>query len=84
MTEEEMVNMEAPDKIYVPQHNIEAGNIQELGELIVAGSTEYIRKEALLEWAKNLKERWEEPPMSRHSPGCVYMLEQLINKLSSM
>lgn len=44
----------------------------------------YIRKEALLEWAKNLKERWEEPPMSKHSPGCVYMLEQLINKLSSM
>jgi hypothetical protein len=27
-----------PDKIYVPQHNIEAGNIQELDELIVAGS----------------------------------------------
>ena len=45
---------------------------------------EYIRKDALLKWAKNLKERWEEPPMSKHSPGCVYMLEQLIEKLNSM
>lgn len=44
-----------PDKIYVPQHNIEAGNIQELDELIVAGSTEYIRKDALLEWIDEYK-----------------------------
>lgn len=42
------------------------------------------RKDALLEWAKNLKDRWEEPPMSKHSPGCVYMLEQVIKKLNSM
>ena len=42
--------MNAPDKIYIPQHNIEAGNIQELRELIVEGSVEYIRKGALLEW----------------------------------
>ena len=41
--------MKAPDKIYVPQHNIEAGTIQELDELIVEGSVEYIRKDALLE-----------------------------------
>ena len=46
---------EIPNKIYVPQHNIEAGNIQELGEPIVAGSTEYVRKDALLEWAENMK-----------------------------
>lgn len=38
------INM-APDKIYVPQNNIEAGTIQELGELIVEGSIEYIRKD---------------------------------------
>lgn len=41
-------------------------------------------REELLEWAKRLKERWEEPLMSKHSPGCVYMLEQLIDKLNSM
>ena len=69
--------MKEPDKIYVsigyeaqtkPFHH----------------SIEYIRKDALLEWANRLKEKWEEPPMSRHSPGCVFMLEQLINKLNSM
>lgn len=38
-----------PDKIYIPQHNIEAGTIQELNEFIVEGSVEYIRKETLLE-----------------------------------
>lgn len=42
--------MKAPDKIYIPQHNIEAGTIQELSELIIEGSVEYIRKNALLEW----------------------------------
>ena len=52
-------------------------------ESIIA-NIEYLRKAALLEWAKRLKEKWEEPPMSKHSPGCVYMLEQLINKLNSM
>ena len=38
----------APDKIYIPQHNIDAGSIQELCELIVEGSVQYIRKDALL------------------------------------
>lgn len=52
-------------------------------KIIIEGET-YIRKDALLEWAKNLKDRWEEPPMSRHSPGCVFMLEQVIDKLNSM
>ena len=47
--------MEAPDKIYVPQHNIEAGSIYELCEFVVGGSVEYIRKDALLEWAKAVK-----------------------------
>ena len=47
--------MEVPDKIYVPQHLVAVGTIQELDELIVEGSVEYIRKEALLEWAKSQK-----------------------------
>ena len=41
-----------PDKIYVPQHNIETGTIQGLCELIVEGSVEYIRKDSLLEWVR--------------------------------
>lgn len=74
--------MEAPDKIYI--------NVTPLGvdysivPIPNFGGVEYIRKDAMLEWAKNLKERWEEPPMSKHSPGCVFMLEQLIDRLNSM
>lgn len=77
----------APNKIYVKEFN---GEISQTWSRIKATVTtanaqhEYIRKDALLEWAKELKERWEEPPMAKHSPGCVYMLEQLINKLKSM
>ena len=44
--------MEAPDKIYVPQYIIEATSVQKLDKPIVAGSTEYIRKDALLEWLR--------------------------------
>jgi len=81
--------MEAPDKIYVPQHHIEAGSIQELGELIVAGSTEYIRKEALLEWAKGqkawlkqgYKKDWKNDDTLN---GGRLMLDKLINKIESL
>ena len=65
-----------PDKIYVPQHNIEAGNIQELDELIVAGSIEYIRKGALLDW---LKERRAE-----HSFEVRKAYQRTIEKIESL
>lgn len=67
-----------PDKIYL--HEISAEELTENLPYHVC----YLRKDTLLEQAKELKERWEEPPMSKHSPGCVYMLEQLIDKLNSM
>lgn len=70
-----------PDKIYV---NYEQDYFVPAVEDKLPYQIEYIRKDALLEWAENLKERWEEPPVSIHSPGCVYMLEQLIGKLNSM
>lgn len=75
--------MKAPDKICVAPHQIFDYDleIQEVGH---NGAEEYIRKKALMEWATNLKERWKEPPVSVHSPGCVYMLEQVIDKLNSM
>ena len=80
--------MKVPDKIYIhPNYEPSGGWITtETREYQPddVWETEYIRKEALLEWAKELKEKWEEPPMSKHSPGCVFMLEQLINKLNSM
>lgn len=88
--------MDAPNKIYLqvcgecPEEDCKNCKFEDLEDnvtwckdLIYKKDIEYIRKDALLEWAKNLKERWEEPPMSRHSPGCVFILEQLINKLNS-
>ena len=76
--------MKAPDKIYIPENlsnsdKIRLSSVDEKGRGIP-----YIRKDALLEWAKNLKDRWCEPPESKHSPGCVYMLEQVIDKLNSL
>ena len=75
--------MKAPDKIYLCA---DAPRMYDwsIVSFEKGGNVEYIRKDALLEWANRLKEKWEEPPMSRHSPGCVFMLEQLINKLNSM
>lgn len=81
VTQKRRANMKAPDKIYV---NIPWDYWRPAADDKLSTDTEYIRKDALLEWAKELKERWEEPPMSKHSPGCVYMLEQLIDKLNSL
>lgn len=75
--------MKAPDKIYVPQHIIEARNIQELGELIVAGSTEYIRKDALLEWAKKKNKRIDTEE-GDYSLGYVSAMIDLIDKIESL
>lgn len=76
--------MEAPDKVYIDDLAVVNDCVTKISLKQLPNFSKYIRKDALLEWAKELKERWEEPPMSRHSPGCVYMLEQLINKLNSM
>ena len=74
--------MKAPKKLFIKPEKITVEMIPG-GELPNVG-IQYIRKDALLEWAKRLKEKWEEPPMSRHSPGCVFMLEQVIAKIESL
>ena len=87
----------APDKIYLqvcgdcPKVDCKNCKFEDLEDnvtwckdRIFDLDVEYIRKDALLEWAKNLKDRWEEPPMSKHSPGCVFMLEQVIKKIESL
>jgi len=89
--------MNAPDKIYLqvcgdcPKVDCKNCKFEDLEDnvtwckdRIFDLDVEYIRKDALLEWAKNLKDRWEEPPMSKHSPGCVFMLEQVIKKIESL
>ena len=78
-----------PDKIYIPQHNIEAGTIQELNELIVEGSVEYIRKDALLELVKSKKARlkqgykhdWKNDDMLH---GGTLILDSLIDEIESL
>lgn len=71
-----------PNKIYIPQHNIEAGTIQELGELIIEGSVEYIRKDALVEWANSwLAFKRSEIVLD---DGFSYAMEELIKKLNEM
>lgn len=78
--------MKAPDKIYVAESLTKTpyGNEWSPTPYISRENTEYLRKDALLEWANRLKEKWEEPPMSNHSPGCVFMLEQVIKKIESL
>ena len=79
--------MNAPNKIYVPQHNIEAGNIQELDELIVDGSIEYIRKDTLLEWAKTeieFSKQVESVSEESYEEGRQQVARLLINYLNSM
>lgn len=65
-----------PDKIYVPQHNIEAGTIQELCELIVDGSVEYINKDSLLEWVRLAYGKLSMNPLDVQD-----VFEELINKI---
>lgn len=74
--------MKAPDKLYIPQHNIEAGTIQELCELIVEGSVEYICKDLLLEWAKELTSE----PYDRTTESALkhQIAHYLLDKLNSL
>ena len=67
--------MEAPDKICVAPHQIDDYDldIQEVGH---NGAVEYIRKEALLEWAKEQKKD--------EMANFPYVLDMLIDKLNSM
>ena len=76
-------NKQIPDVIFIQENDQSRtyGVNQNEG---ISGMHKYIRKDALLEWAKTLKERWEEPPMSNTAKGCIYMLEQVIDKLNSM
>ena len=74
--------MNAPDKIYVPQHNIEAGSIQELCECLVEGSVEYIRKDTLLEWIKKEMKNWSSE--SNTAQGVKMGLTLVIDKIESL
>ena len=70
-----------PDKIYVPQHNIDAGTIQELCEWIVEGSVEYIRKDVLLEWAEDWQNELDD---SLGASMVHHVLNEVIEKIESL
>ena len=74
--------MEAPDNIYVPQHNIEAESIYDLCEFVVGGSVEYIRKDALLGLAKTKLSHLQED--FDVYTGQRLILRELIEKIKSL
>lgn len=65
--------MEAPDKLYISPLIYET----RLYEIPDEDSVEYIRKDALLEWAEN----WKKLGMS---DDFLYAMETLINHMNSM
>lgn len=65
-----------PDKIYLDEDMI---RYHVLNEKLNESDIEYIRKDALLEWAEN----WGKYKL-RTDDGFLYAMELLINKLESL
>ena len=67
--------MKAPDKIYCGNNG--HGNLSYSTEKIYPSMEEYIRKDALLEWANN----WEKIGVSK---DFAYAIETLIKHINSL
>ena len=74
--------MEAPDKIFMPNELLS----EEWGRHIEGQDTEYIRKDALLEWADNYKKHIDEEQLLDDATKSVAksVLDDLIDKLESL
>lgn len=93
MTQERRNNMKAPDKIYlqrVPsnQEVIDGWTVEPVKHTVLE-DIEYIRKDALLEWAKEKKKQLLEQESENDEPSDVAAginagLDMLIGKLKSM
>ena len=74
--------MNAPDKIYTC-YNIEEGEKRQLWSTVLLSDVEqvgeYIRKDALLEWAKE-----QDLSSVLHHPDRHYILVELIEKIESL
>ena len=70
--------MKAPDKIYMPNELLS----EEWCRHIEGQDTEYIRKDALLEWAKECFRLQDEG--SWYSKGAAYAFSRVIDKLNEM
>lgn len=74
--------MKAPDKIYVDIRHPFSNEFTEMLGFESRGNSddiEYIRKDALLEWAEN----WDKYKL-RTDDGFLYAMELLINKINSL
>jgi hypothetical protein len=82
--------MKAPDKIYVAESLIKTpyGNEWSPTPYISRESTEYIRKEALLEWAKEKYEEYDRRIAGFPDDGAYWgqrnAFRQMIDKLNSI
>ena len=73
--------MKAPDKIYAGVEDLGSGYATSVSLSPKEGHSEYIRKDALLEWAK---EKIAKGTIDEWDKGYVQCLKDLIDKLNSM
>lgn len=83
--------MKAPDKIYINKYMLRLGMLYPAQPPADTPEYVYIRKDALLEWAKDLRENArrnrENPPsveFDRYMEGKEATLSKLIYKLNSL
>ena len=89
LTQKMMTNMKAPDKIYIDDLAVVNDCVTKISTTRLINFSEYIRKDALLEWTKSQKARlkqgykhdWKNDDTLN---GGKLMLDELINKLNSM
>ena len=79
-------NMEAPDKIYIDDLAVVNDCVTKISLKRLPNFSEYIRKDALLEWAEETKAEIENQNVIKDDirKGAVWELEEIINKLNKM
>ena len=73
--------MKFPDKIYLTKHMIRPGMLYESQDEDEE-DVKYIKEEALLDWANDIRLRWYNQPGSDVTYGACTVLDALINQLN--
>ena len=79
--------MNAPDKIYIDDLAVVNDCVTKISLKRLPNFSEYIRKDALLEWIEEYRNVLSEFLKNKHSPvtaGKMYVLIKLLDKLNSM
>lgn len=79
--------MKAPDKIYINDLAVVNDCVTKISLKQLPNFSEYIRKDALLEWIEEYQNTLSEFLEKKHSPvtaGKMYVLIKLLDKLNSM